>query len=168
MTASLSNIEWQKMFLPDTPLLEIFFRGTIMYLSIYFLLRFVLKRQTGSLGIADVLVLVLISDAAQNGMAKDYTSVTDGLLLVSTIVFWSYALDWLGYHFPRLERIFHAGPLKIVQDGRVLRKHMKKELISEEELLSQLRQHGISSVQQVKEACIEGDGHVSVVKRDQS
>ena len=168
MRPILSNVEWQKMFLPDTPLLEIFFRGTIMYLSIYFLLRFVLKRQTGSLGIADVLVLVLISDAAQNGMAKDYTSVTDGLLLVSTIVFWSYALDWLGYHFPRLERIFHAGPLKIVQDGRVLRTQMKKELISEEELLSQLRQHGISSVQQVKEACIEGDGHVSVVKRDQS
>ena len=168
MMSILSNIEWEKMFVPDTSLLEIFLRGTIMYLSIYFLLRFVLKRQTGSLGIADVLVLVLIADAAQNAMADDYHSLTDGLLLVSTIVFWSYALDWLGYHFPRLERIFHAGPLKIVQDGRVLRQQMKKELISEEELLSQLRQHGISDLRKVKEACIEGDGHISVVKQDQS
>jgi uncharacterized membrane protein YcaP (DUF421 family) len=168
MTPILSHIEWKDMFVPDTPLFEIFLRGTIMYLAIYFLLRFVLKRQTGSLGIADVLVLVLISDAAQNGMAKDYTSITDGLLLVSTIVFWSYTLDWLGYHFPRLERIFHAGPLKIVQDGRLLRTHMRKELISEEELLSQLRQHGICDLGKVKEACIEGDGHISVVKRDQS
>src|SRR6185503_16139467 len=98
----MTPIDWEHMFVPDTSLLEIFLRGTIMYLSIYFLLRFVLKRQTGSLGIADVLVLVLISDAAQNGMAKNYTSLPDGLLLVSTIVFWSYALDWLGYRFPRL------------------------------------------------------------------
>ena len=164
----MSTIEWGKMFVPDTPLLEIFIRGTVMYLSIYFLLRFVLKRQTGSLGIADVLVLVLISDAAQNGMADDYHSVTDGLLLVSTIVFWSYTLDWLGYHFPRLERIFHAGPLKIIEDGRLLRRQMKRELISEEELLSQLRQHGISDPRKVKEACIEGDGHISVVQKDQS
>lgn len=55
MTPILCNIDWENMFVPDTPLLEIFFRGTIMYLSIYFLLRFVLKRQAGSLGIADVL-----------------------------------------------------------------------------------------------------------------
>jgi len=163
----MTPIDWEHMFVPDTSLLEIFLRGTIMYLSIYFLLRFVLKRQTGSLGIADVLVLVLISDAAQNGMAKNYTSLPDGLLLVSTIVFWSYALDWLGYRFPRLERIFHPGPLKIVKEGRLIREHMKKELISEEELMSQLRQHGIRDLKKVKEACIEGDGHISVIRHDQ-
>jgi uncharacterized membrane protein YcaP (DUF421 family) len=168
MMPILSQIQWERMFVPEISLLETFLRGTIMYLAIYFLLRFVLKRQTGALGIADVLVLVLIADAAQNAMADDYHSLTEGLVLVSTIVFWSFALDWLGYHFPRLERIFHAGPLKIVQDGHLLRKQMKKELISEEELLSQLRQHGISDVKKVKEASIEGDGHVSVVKQDQS
>ena len=167
MTPIISKIDWEKLFVPDTPLLEIFFRGTVMYLAIYFLLRFVLKRQAGSLGIADVLVLVLIADAAQNAMADEYHSLTNGLLLVSTIVFWSFALDWLGYHFPRLQHLFHAGPLKIVKDGRLLREQMKKELISEDELMSQLRQHGISDVKKVKEACIEGDGHISVVKHGQ-
>jgi uncharacterized membrane protein YcaP (DUF421 family) len=167
MTPILTKIDWEKLFVPDTPLLEIFFRGTVMYLAIYFLLRFVLKRQAGSLGIADVLVLVLIADAAQNAMADEYRSLTAGLLLVSTIVFWSFALDWLGYHFPRLQNLFHAGPLKIVKDGRLLREQMKKELISEDELMSQLRQHGISDVKKVKEACIEGDGHISVVKHGQ-
>lgn len=168
MMPILSQIQWEKMFVAEIPLLEIFLRGTIMYLAIYFLLRFVPKRQTGALGIADVLVLVLIADAAQNAMADDYHSLTEGLLLVSTIVFWSLALDWLGYHFPRLERIFHPSPLKIVQDGQFLHKQMKKELISKDELLSQLRQHGVSDVKKVKEACIEGDGHISVIKQDQS
>ena len=57
------------------------------------LLRFVLKREAGTLAITDLLVVVLIADAAQNAMADDYRSVPDGLLLVATIVFWSYALD---------------------------------------------------------------------------
>jgi uncharacterized membrane protein YcaP (DUF421 family) len=118
------------------------------------------------LGVADVLVLVLISDAAQNAMANDYTSIPDGLVLVSTIIFWSYALDWLGYRFPSLERILHPPPLKLISDGRLLRQSMKKELISEQELMSQLRQQGISDVRDVKEACIEGDGHISVIHQE--
>jgi uncharacterized membrane protein YcaP (DUF421 family) len=168
MSVSLCKIDWDRMLVPDTPLLEIFLRGSVMYLSIYFLLRFVLKRQAGTLGVADVLVLVLISDAAQNAMANDYTSIPDGLLLVSTIIFWSYALDWLGYRFPRLERILHPPPLKLINDGRLLRQSMKRELISEAELMSQLRQQGISDVKDVKQACIEGDGHISVIHHEKS
>jgi uncharacterized membrane protein YcaP (DUF421 family) len=163
----ICKIDWNKIFLPDTPLLEIFIRGTIMYLCIYFLLRFVLKRQAGSIGVADILVLVLISDAAQNAMAAEYHSIPDGLLLVSTIIFWSYTLDWLGYRFPRFERVLHPPPLRLVKDGRMLRRNMRRELITEQELMSQLRQEGISDLKNVKEACMEGDGRISIIRHDQ-
>ena len=162
----LAAIDWNKLLVPTVHPLEIVLRGSVMYLLILALMR-LLRRDPGALSTPDLLVIVLVADAAQNAMADDYHSLTDGLLLVSTIVFWSYALDWLGYRFPRLERIFHAGPLKIVQDGRLLREHMKKELISDEELMSQLRQHGISDVKKVKEARVESDGHISVVKHGQ-
>jgi uncharacterized membrane protein YcaP (DUF421 family) len=163
----MSGIDWSAIFLPETPLLEIFIRGTVMYLCIYFLLRFTLKRQAGTVGIADLLVIVLIADAAQNGMADDYTSIADGLLLVSTIIFWSYALDWLGYRFPHLERILHPPPLKLIQQGRLLRRNMRKELVTEDELMSQLRQQGISDIKHVKQACMEGDGRISIIQYDQ-
>ncbi|MES4786098.1 MAG: DUF421 domain-containing protein, partial [Nitrospiraceae bacterium] len=97
------TIDWSRIFIPDTPLFEIILRGTLVYLSIFFLLRVLLKRQAGTVGIADLLVVVLIADAAQNAMANDYHSVTDGLLLVATIVFWSYALDWIGFRFPAIQ-----------------------------------------------------------------
>jgi len=77
-------------------------------LALFLLLRLVLKRQSGNMGVTDLLVIVLIADAAQNAMASDYKSVPDGLLLVSTIVFWSYALDWLSYHFPRFGRFYSS------------------------------------------------------------
>jgi uncharacterized membrane protein YcaP (DUF421 family) len=159
------KIDWSKLFLPDTPLLEIFIRGSVMYLCIFFLLRFVLKRQAGTIGVADILVLVLISDAAQNAMADEYVSIPDGILLVSTIVFWSYTLDWLGYHFPRFERVLHPPPLRLIKDGRLVRQNMRRELITEQELMSQLRQQGVSDMHGVKEACMEGDGHISIVQQ---
>src|SRR5215212_4428035 len=118
----LFDVDWEHILLPDTPLLEIFLRGSVMYLSLFLLLRFVLKRQAGTVGITDLLVVVLIADAAQNAMGDDYKSVPDGIVLVCTIIFWNYALDWLGYHSPFVGRLVHPPPLELVRNGRVHRR----------------------------------------------
>ena len=93
----MGDVDWARLFMPGTPLLEIIVRGSIMYVALFMLLRFILKRETGSLGITDLLVIVLIADAAQNGMAGSYQSITDGLVLVATIIGWSYLLNWLAF-----------------------------------------------------------------------
>lgn len=159
------GVEWAKMLIPDTPLLEIFLRGSIVYLALFFLLRVVLKRESGTLGITDLLVVVLIADAAQNAMADDYTSLPDGILLVATIIFWSHALNWLGYRFPRIQRLVHPDPLPLIRDGRMLRRNMRQELLTEDELRSQLRLQGAEDPAEVKVAHMEGDGRVSVIQR---
>ena len=87
-----SAVDWEHIFLPDMPLLEIFIRGSVMYLSLFFLLRLVLKRQVGSIGITDLLVIVLIADAAQNAMAADYQSLPDGMELRIRMVRVSFSL----------------------------------------------------------------------------
>ncbi|MFB3902737.1 MAG: DUF421 domain-containing protein [Acidobacteriota bacterium] len=157
------SIDWWKVFWPDTPVLEIIVRGTAMYLSIFALLRVVLKRQAGSVGLPDILVIVLLSDAAQNGMAGEYQSVMDGVLLVATIIFWSFALDWLDYRFPALQRFLRPAPLPLIRNGRILRRNMRKELVTEEELHSQVRQQGFSGIGEIKEAYLESDGEMSFI-----
>lgn len=161
------GVDWATLLLPQTPLLEIVVPGSIMYLVLFWLLRFVLKRVAGTIGMADLLMIVLIADAAQNGLADDYRSVTDGAILVLTIIFWNYALDWIGYRFPRFQRFFFPPPLPLVRDGRLLRHNMRRELITEGELLSQLRQQGVDDPARVKAAYIEGDGRISVVCADE-
>ncbi|WP_207461174.1 YetF domain-containing protein [Azospirillum sp. SYSU D00513] len=161
----LFTVDWAEMFLPSHSLLDIAIRGTFMYLSLFLMLRFFLKRQTGEVGIADFLVIVLIADAAQNAMAAEYKSVTEGIVLVGTIIFWNMAVDWLGYTFPRLRWLTRPQPLLLVRDGRLNRRNMRKEFVTEEELMSQIRQHGLSSLGDVKAAYIEGDGRVSLVKK---
>lgn len=72
----LADLDWQQMFVPQTPLIEIVIRGTIVYLALYTMLRVVLKRQRGGVGVTDLLVLVLIADASQNAMADGYRSTS--------------------------------------------------------------------------------------------
>ena len=157
------QVEWGRAFLPQTPVLELVVRVSVIYLALFLLLRLLLKRQSGTLGLTDLLVVVLIADAAQNGMANEYRSITEGLVLVATIIGWSYVLDWLGYWFPRVERFVHPPALPLVQAGRLLRHNMRRELVTEEELMSQLREQGIHELTAVKLAYMEGDGRISVI-----
>jgi uncharacterized membrane protein YcaP (DUF421 family) len=158
----LFNIDWISMFSPKESVAEIVIRGTIMYLGMYTLLR-VFRRQSGSVGIADLLVIVVIADAAQNGMAGDSKSITEALILITTIVLWDWFFDWLGYSSRFWGRILDPEPLLLIDNGRILRKHLEKELIKEEDLLSQLREQGIEEIGSVKKCYLESNGHFSVL-----
>ncbi|NJL82131.1 MAG: DUF421 domain-containing protein [Chloroflexaceae bacterium] len=163
---NLTKVNWEKMFVPSTPLLEILVRGTLVYLALLLLLRLVLKRQSGSVSVTDLLVVVLIADAAQNSLADDYRSIPEGILLVSVIIFWSYIVDKLGYWFPLVERLVHPPPLLLVKNGKMLRQNMRKELVTVDELMSHMREQGIDTLKQVKRAYMEGDGRISIVRHD--
>ena len=159
------EIDWKSIFTPDVPLLEIVLRGSLTYISIFVLLRVILKRQTGSIGMTDLLLITLLADAAQNAMANDYKSFTGGFVLVATIIFWNYAFDWLAYRFEWFSRLIEPTPLLLIKDGKLLRRNMRKELITEEELMSQLREQGLDGPENVKEAHMESDGQFSVVQK---
>jgi len=164
MKLDLYDINWHDLFVPAHPI-ETILRGSLMYLSLFLLMRFVLKRESGSIGTADLLMVVVIADAAQNAMAGDYKSITDGVILVVTIMFWNYAIDWLSYHSPTMRRVLQPKPLLLVKNGRLYKQNMRKELITKEELIAELRENGVEDLSEVKEARIEEDGHVSVIKK---
>ena len=146
--------------------LEIVVRGTAIYWFLFALFRFVLRRDVGSIGIADVLLLVLIADAAQNAMAGGYKTVTEGFILVATIAGWNYALDWAAFHFATVRRFVEPPPLALVREGRVLRANLRKELVSVNELTTKLREQGVEHFDQIAVAYMESDGEISVVRRD--
>ena len=148
--------------------LEIVLRGTVMYWFLFLLFRFVLRRDGGSIGIADVLLLVLIADASQNAMSGAYDSIAEGCLLVATIAGWNYGLDWASYHFPLVRKFAESAPLLLVTKGRMLRKNMRRELITEEELRAKLREQGVRDLSEVDSAYMESSGEISVLKPRES
>jgi uncharacterized membrane protein YcaP (DUF421 family) len=156
-------VDWGQVLRPNTSLLEIIVRGTIVYLALFALLRAVLRRQNSAMGVTDLLVIVLIADAAQNAMAGSYTSVSDGVVLVAVIVFWAWFLDFLSFHVPTLERLLNPPRLKLVEDGRPLRRNMRRELVTMDELMASVRERGIEDLSKVKAAYMESDGQISVI-----
>ncbi|MEO8031768.1 MAG: YetF domain-containing protein [Gemmatimonadota bacterium] len=159
----MPGIDWAKALTPTVNLGELFLRGSVVYLFLYAAFR-VLRRQAGAIGISDLLAIVLIADAAQNAMAGEYVSVPEGLVLVSTILFWDWALNWLSFRFPALGRIIQAPAIPLVVEGRYHLHNMKRQLLSQEDLLAQLRLHGLADIGGVRLCTLEGDGHITVLK----
>jgi uncharacterized membrane protein YcaP (DUF421 family) len=164
----MQHINWYKVFMPDTPVLEIFVRGTVMYLALFILLRVILRREAGNIGIADILVIVLLADAAQNGMAGSYNSIADGVMLVTVIILWSHFLDWLSFKYKFLEKLIKPSKLVIINDGKMIKKNMRRELITAEELMTEVRKQGIDALDKVKRAYMEHDGSITVIKKEET
>ena len=139
----LFGIDWQNLFLPSVPIAELVIRASMMYLGLFALLRLILKREAGAVSITDILVIVLLSEAAQNALTAGYTSITEGFILVTTIIIWNYILNWIGYHVPHFERLIFPKPLSLVEDGQINWENMRRELLTERELMAQLRQQGV-------------------------
>jgi len=159
----LTAIDWHKMFVPTVHLVEIFLRGSVMYLLILALMR-VFRRDPGALSTPDLLVIVLVADAAQNAMASEYHSLTEGVILVATIFAWNYGLDWLAFRSRLVHRLLNPPPLLLINKGRVQRRNLRSELLRESDLAEQLRQQGVENFAEVKRAFLEPDGHLSVIR----
>jgi uncharacterized membrane protein YcaP (DUF421 family) len=159
------SVEWSELFGLSVSPLEMIVRGTAMYWFLFLLFRLVIRRRVGAVGISDILLLVIIADASQNAMSGDYQSIGDGFILVATIVGWNYFIDWLTYLSPALQKLLEPPPLLLIRGGSLLRRNMRHELISEDELRSKLREHGVTDAAQVREAYMEPDGQITVIKR---
>lgn len=143
---------------------ELILRGTLIYWLLFLLFRLVLRRDVGSIAIADILVLVLIADASQNAMSGGYETVADGAVLVGTIAAWNWLFDFLTYRFPAVRRLIQAKPLRLIENGKLLRRNLRKEMITQEELMAALRREGVEQVDQVRLATMESDGEITVVR----
>ncbi len=124
--------------------------GLGLYWFLFIVLRFILRRDVGSLGISDFLFVVIIGDAAQNGMIGSATSATDGMVLIGTLVFWSYLLDYVSFQFPVIQRFTSAPRLCLVREGKLLRRNMRREFITDEELFAKIRHEGVEDVSTIK------------------
>ncbi len=159
------SVDWSALFGVHVSIVELVLRGTAMYFFLFLIFRFVLRRDIGSVGIADILLLVIVADAAQNAMAGEYKSISEGFILVGTIIGWNFLLDWLAFRFSAFAKFAQPSSLQLVRHGRALHRHLAQEMLTMEDLMSKLREHGIEQLDQVKHVYMEGDGAISVIKQ---
>lgn len=151
------------LFQMESPIYELFIRATVIYVGILILMRILPRRTGGELAIMDLIFVILIAEGASHALG-DYTSITEGFVIIASLMFWNYFVNLLSFHIPFIERLISAPPIKIIQNGKLLRKNMRMEYLTEEELMDSLRKEGIERTEDVKCAFIESDGKISIIK----
>jgi uncharacterized membrane protein YcaP (DUF421 family) len=157
------QLDWRDIVSPDVSLLEIVVRGSVLYLVVTALLRLTLRRSTGEVGTIDFVLILLIANASTNAMTGGSTAILDAVILILTIAAWNYGLNALGYYVPAIERLMLPPPLAVIRDGALVPRNMRREFLSRNELLAELREHGITSIDEVQAAFIEADGTISII-----
>lgn len=155
-----------ELFAVRMPIAEIIVRGSAIYWFLFLIFRFVIRRDIGALGIADVLLLVILADAAQNAMAGGYESITEGFVLLGTIVGWNMLLDWLSFRYRAVARFTTPRALVLVRHGRFIPSNLRRERLTPDEVMTKLREQGVAHLRDVRHAYLESDGQISTIRYD--
>jgi len=152
-----------EMFELTMPLWEIAARATIVYLAIILVVRLMPKPKTGHISPNDMLTLIVIGGMATDAIMGGSTSIGDILLLIGIVLAWGYVLDLMEFRVPALSRLLREPETVLVENGQLLRRNMRSEMVTEDELMAVLRKQGISDLSGVRSACLEADGEISVI-----
>lgn len=145
---------------------EIVLRGTLMYWFLFAVFRFLLRRDIGNVGISDFLFVVIVADASQSAMSGDSKTVADGIMLVSTLIFWNYLFDYVSYKSSFIRRFTEPSSIMLVKNGKLILRNMQREYITRSEVQAKMREEGIEDINKIKEMRLESDGSISVIQQD--
>lgn len=143
--------------------LDIVLRSAAIYLVIIVGLRLLGKKHVAQLSIVDLVLLLLISNAVQNAMVGDDSSLVGGIVAAGTLLLINYFLTSALYKSRIADRLFEGTPTLLIHNGSIIYPHLAQEKISLEELDRVVREHGIDTIHEVKTAVMEVDGTISVV-----
>ena len=148
-------------------LLQIVLRTGVIYLLVLIGVRLSGKREVGQMTPFDLTLLLLLSNSVQNAMTGPDTSLAGGAVAASTLLILNYVVANLSGSSRKIRRVIEGQPSLLVHDGKVIESHMAREHVSTDELHRALREHGISSCDQVALAVLEVDGSISCLKYDE-
>src|SRR5512145_1482992 len=143
--------------------MESVLRALAIYGVLLVLFRITGKRSLGQITTFDFILLLIISEAIQNGMVGSSYSLTNALVLVTTLVLVDVVLSLVKRRSPRIEKYLDGTPLVIVEQGRLLRDRMDKARVDEGDVLNAARREGLERLAQVKYAVLERNGDISII-----
>jgi uncharacterized membrane protein YcaP (DUF421 family) len=149
-------------------LLEVVVRTFLVYFGLLLAMRVAGKREVGQMKPFDLVTLLIISNAVQNAMVGPDTSLLGGLTAAVLILVFNYVVVLLRERYGVAGQLFEGSPSLIVDDGRFIAEHLRKEHLSEADVLQAMREHGVADVQQVQMAVLEVDGSISIIQKDQA
>ena len=148
--------------------MDLVLRAIFLFFFVYVLTRIIGRRELASLEPFDLILLIVLGDAIQQGLTQDDYSVTGAVLVIGTLALLQVFTSFLSYRVPRLRPILEGEPLIIVEDGKPIEKNLKRERVTIEEVAAQARIQQIESLEDVKWGVLETSGQISFIKKSGS
>jgi uncharacterized membrane protein YcaP (DUF421 family) len=149
--------------------MDLAIRAVVIYFFIYLLTRVVGRRELSSLGPFDIILLVVIGDAVQQGLTQDDYSMTGTFIVVTVFAVMQVSISYLSFRFRPMRRVLEGEPIVIIQDGKPIERNLKRERLVIDEVMEQARASAqIAKMDEIQFAIIENSGAISFIQKKSS
>jgi uncharacterized membrane protein YcaP (DUF421 family) len=145
--------------------MDIVLRAVVLYVFIVFVMRVIGRRELSSMTPFDLVLLIILGDAIQQGLTQDDYSVTGAILAVATIATLQVFTSYLSYRSKKARTVLEGDPIVLVDHGQIVQGNLKRERMTEDEVAEEMRQQQIPSLDEVEWAIIEANGSISFIKK---
>jgi uncharacterized membrane protein YcaP (DUF421 family) len=159
-------LSMHEMFLLSAPWWQFALRAVAVYVLVMLLVRLSGKRAVGQFTPFDLVLLILIGNAVQNGMNGGDNSLTGAVILAVCLIALNYGVAFVAARSPRARTFIEGKAVVLARDGKVFRDVLKRELVSNADFLEAMRETGCSEIEKIRVATLETNGHISIVLAD--
>jgi uncharacterized membrane protein YcaP (DUF421 family) len=145
--------------------MDLAIRAVALFGFVYLLTRIIGRRELSSMEPFDLILLIVIGDAIQQGLTQDDYSVTGAVIVIGTFAVLQILISYLSYRFPRLRPALDGEPIVVVQDGQAIEKNMKRERITLGEVMVEARLQQVSQLDDIAWAVLETSGKISIIPK---
>jgi uncharacterized membrane protein YcaP (DUF421 family) len=145
--------------------MDIVLRALFLYAFVILVMRVIGRRELSSLSAVDLVLLIVLGDAIQQGLTQDDYSVTGAVIAVTTIAVVQVASSYLSFRSRRARTVLEGDPIVIIQDGELIEKNLRRERMTADEVAEEMRMQQVASFDEVQWAIVESNGQISFVKK---
>lgn len=145
---------------------EVVYRSAAVYIFMVVAIRVAGKKELSQLSTTDLVFIILISNAVQNAMVGNNTSLLGGIIAASTLFVLNYILKLGIFNSKLFKKALEGEPILLVLDGVLFEENLADVKITNSELEESIREHGAENHTHVKLAMLEVDGNISVITMD--
>jgi uncharacterized membrane protein YcaP (DUF421 family) len=159
------------MFIPEVQILEKVLRPLVVYFFLLVAFRIAGKRELGQMTPFDLIVLLTISNVLQNAMIGPDNSLTGGILGGLTLLVANGLVGRLTLYSPRIAMLLEGKPTPLIENGRILTRNLRREVMTRSELERAIRKHGLepeADLPRIKRALLEQDGTVTIILKNET
>jgi uncharacterized membrane protein YcaP (DUF421 family) len=146
--------------------MDLVLRTTFVFFLILLVTRAVGRRELSSMEPFDVIMLVVIGDFVQQGVAQSDNSISGATIVIVTLALLSVGVAWVSYRFARLRPVLEGEPIVIIADGNLVERNLRAQRMTLEEVATEARLQQIGSFEDIRWAVLESNGRLSFLTRE--